>query len=1127
MCPNLEKNAGRGPYWIPLKPADETLRRASRVFLLLKSVGLIYALCFASAAFAQVRYQITRIPTAQGANSVALGINNKGEVVGYSFQGEDYKAFLYSSSGQSLTDVGSLGGKINAACAINDAGQVTGYSQDRNGNMLAFIYSRTQPIASLGTLDDASTSEAFGINSSGAVVGDSQSGAQNHCPVLFSDGSIQDLGIGRSNEPDALETAYAINDAGQIVGRHMADNDAFHAFVFLHGNTTDLGTLGGANGEALAINKNGQVVGDSDTREGPAHAFIFDHSELRDLGTLPGFENASYARGINNSGDIVGESDSADQKRAFFFTRGQLFELDKLAENLSEAGFTSLDVAYGISDKGRIVGYGTTTDNLTAAFVAVPEGRRNQRRLSGQQQPQEQPQAERPQTESETDQGQPISESNGGNYDLFYSRLSSDEGDWVEAGNYGYCFRPRVSEDWRPYQDGHWVWTDRGWYWDSNERFAWATYHYGRWVDISGTGWCWTPGNQWAPAWVSWRQSDEDVGWAPLPPEADASAYPSISSWSDSYYGIGPAAYVFINYSHWHERSYAQYIEPPQRNVQIINETKNVTNIVTNNNVINNLGPPVQTIATKTNQNIQQVKLAISPVTDPKANYGQTLQGNQLKVVAPPVTLSSQATHAPPVQNRIANPQVEKGWQGVKPQDAEKLRKTIAEQNPPPKDLPRPTPFAPQIGNKGQVTGFPGAPGSPAAAPGQKTPPNLLKPSVRSPNANVTPNASLNTATAGKKLFPPNLLVAKPSGTAGAPPKEKRSSAGSPNGNVTPSASPSTAPAEMKPVPPNLLGANPSERHGALPPVKTSGTLGGSPPEPVGKPTTPGSPVLKSSPSANVPGGSPSTPRGTPPNLIAPRPATTPGQPESQPNRSAGGPTPKPTGNLPPGQNRPHASAAPRNAVMEPTLIPQAGPVATPKPAAEVKAAAPKQEIKTPPPQAHHAPAPPPQVHHAAAPPPQVHHAPAPPPQVHHAAAPPPQVHHAPAPPPQVHHAAAPPPQVQHAAAPPPQVHHAAAPPPQVQHAAAPPPQVHHAAAPPPQVQHAAAPPPQVQHAPAPPPQVQHAAAPPPQVQHAPAPPPQVQHAPAPPPQVQHAPAPPPQGGQKREPAKGKPTPAT
>ena len=170
---------------ISITRADGMRRQASRVFLVLKSLGVICAIGFTCAAFAQNRYQITRIPTTQGANSAALGINNKGEVVGYSFEGEDYQAFLYSSSDQSVTDVGSLGGKINAACAINDAGQVTGYSQDGNGNILAFVFSRNQPMVSVGTLDGASTSEAFGINSSGAVVGDSQSGARSSPGAVF------------------------------------------------------------------------------------------------------------------------------------------------------------------------------------------------------------------------------------------------------------------------------------------------------------------------------------------------------------------------------------------------------------------------------------------------------------------------------------------------------------------------------------------------------------------------------------------------------------------------------------------------------------------------------------------------------------------------------------------------------------------------------------------------------------------------------------------------------------------------------------------------------------------------------------------------------------------------------
>jgi probable HAF family extracellular repeat protein len=865
-------------YVIRLTHADEIRRQTSRALLLLKSLGLICAICFASAAIAQNRYQVTRIPTPSGANSAALGINNKGEVVGYSFQGEDYQAFLYSSSDQSLTDVGSLGGKLNAACAINDAGQVTGYSQDGNGNLLAFVFSRNAPIAALGTLDGASTSEAFGINSNGAVVGDSQSGNQNHRPVLFSKGSVQDLGLGGSNEPDALETAYAINDSGQIVGRHSAGNNAFHAFQFANGNTTDFGTLGGANGEALAINKNGQVVGDSDTADGPAHAFVVDHSSLKDLGTLPGFDNASYARGINNSGDIVGESDSADQKRAFLYSKGQLVELDKLAENLNDSGFASLDVAYGINDKGWIIGYGTTSDNLTAAFVAVPEGGRgNQGQAGGVPQPQGQRQVV-PQPQSQHHgQAQQVSESNEDDYDVFYTKLSSDEGNWVEAGNYGYCFRPRVSGDWRPYRDGHWVWTDRGWYWQSNEHFGWATYHYGRWVNIGGTGWCWVPGHQWAPAWVSWRESDEHVGWAPLPPEADVSVHVGISSWSDSYYDVGPSAYSFISYSHWSEPSYGRYIEPPDRNVQIISQTKNVTNIVTNNTVINNYGPQVQTVAAKTNQNIQPVKLAINPATGPNANYGQTLQGNQLNVVAPPTTLRPVATQAPAVQTRIANPTVEKGWKDVKPADAEKLKKTIAEQNPVPKDLPKPTPFAtPQIGNKGQVTG------SPSAVAGQKTPPNLVKPGEKSPTANVTPSGPPNPSAAGKRSVPPNLLGVKPSGTPGASPT-----------------------------------------------VKPGGTPGAAPTR--GKPTPPSTPGPKQSPTGVVPGASPNVQKSAPPNLNAPRPSPTPGQPKSEENKPSGSPTPKASGNLPPEQNTPHAPATPHT-VATPTLEkkPETTPIPTP-----------------------------------------------------------------------------------------------------------------------------------------------------------------------------------------------------
>ena len=121
-------------------------------------------------------------------------------------------------------------------------------------------------------------------------------------------------------------------------------------------------------------------------------------------------ETASYARGINNSGNIVGESDSADQKRAFLYTKNQLVELDR-GGNSSEAGFKSLDVAYGINDKGSIVGYGTTSDHLKAAFIAVPEGRDTSGVSGSTPQPQAQQKRDRPTASLKTQPGTAISES--------------------------------------------------------------------------------------------------------------------------------------------------------------------------------------------------------------------------------------------------------------------------------------------------------------------------------------------------------------------------------------------------------------------------------------------------------------------------------------------------------------------------------------------------------------------------------------------------------------------------------------------------------------------------------------------------------------------------------------------
>jgi Family of unknown function (DUF6600) len=122
----------------------------------------------------------------------------------------------------------------------------------------------------------------------------------------------------------------------------------------------------------------------------------------------------------------------------------------------------------------------------------------------------------------DADYGPPV---DAGAYDIavrsdgdFYGPLSA-YGTWESVGAYGQCWVPAgVGPGWQPYENGEWISTDDGWYWDSDEPWGWATYHYGRWVDAPAVGWCWIPGTQWGPAWVAWCESGDVIGWAPLPP---------------------------------------------------------------------------------------------------------------------------------------------------------------------------------------------------------------------------------------------------------------------------------------------------------------------------------------------------------------------------------------------------------------------------------------------------------------------------------------------------------------------------------------------------------------------------------------------------------------------------------
>jgi probable HAF family extracellular repeat protein len=156
--------------------------------------------------------------TLGGALSVASDINDPGQIVGHSSISGDMAqhAFLYESG--TMTDLGTLGGRNSYAVAINNNGQVVGHSSTLdNLSVHAFLYSG-QTMTDLGTLG-GTQSVAEGVNDSGQVVGYAYTAgnAARHA-FLYSDGAMTDLNSVLNMAGWELESAMAINSAGEIVG---------------------------------------------------------------------------------------------------------------------------------------------------------------------------------------------------------------------------------------------------------------------------------------------------------------------------------------------------------------------------------------------------------------------------------------------------------------------------------------------------------------------------------------------------------------------------------------------------------------------------------------------------------------------------------------------------------------------------------------------------------------------------------------------------------------------------------------------------------------------------------------------------------------------------------------------
>jgi hypothetical protein len=156
-----------------------------------------------------------------------------------------------------------------------------------------------------------------------------------------------------------------------------------------------------------------------------------------------------------------------------------------------------------------------------------------------------------------------------------------------------------------PYSNGQWINTDAGWYFKAPTPAEETVSHYGRWVNSPTAGWLWVPGRVWAPAWVDWKQNDEYVSWAPLPPSVylvnDIMGVPSIDENN----------YVIVERKHFVDPEVYRYknLYHDNGNRILISEFTGTNGIVIVNNSIINRGPDVNVIQTIYGRNIELVKI--------------------------------------------------------------------------------------------------------------------------------------------------------------------------------------------------------------------------------------------------------------------------------------------------------------------------------------------------------------------------------------------------------------------------------------------------------------------------------------------------------------------------------------
>jgi len=313
-------------------------------------VGILIASFGSLAAAAPGPYALSSLGDPPGDSSWPANpnaINRDGVVAGEfrTHEGRRASSPFVSVDGV-ISSLGTPLGHVHAgARGINDLGQVAGLTQEYDQSR-AFLWQQGVGHVDLGTLG-GNVARAYAINNAGTVVGWSSTADRRKHAFAYHGGVMHDI-----HQLGGETDARAISPNGIIAGNWRDANDEPRGFIYRDGVMQDLDPLlDYAYAFAYGVNDAGQVVGGATTpASGDVQAVMWQDGVRHELGTLGG--TFSRALAVNASGQIVGETGA----QAFIYDQGRMWELAALVKQGGKGW--ELESASAINDRGQIVGMG-------------------------------------------------------------------------------------------------------------------------------------------------------------------------------------------------------------------------------------------------------------------------------------------------------------------------------------------------------------------------------------------------------------------------------------------------------------------------------------------------------------------------------------------------------------------------------------------------------------------------------------------------------------------------------------------------------------------------------------------------------------------------------------------------